>query len=50
MRSEAVRLDGNAIAGPPGEVYVHGMTSARIACAGCGQVEAIGAEHAAGPP
>ena len=46
MESEALRLDGNAMAGTLGEVFVHEMTAARIACKGCGKVEPIGAEHA----
>lgn len=40
-----MRVDGNAIAGILGEVFVHEMTAARIACGGCGNVEPIGAEH-----
>jgi len=39
-------LDGNAMAGTLGEVFVPDMTMARILCAGCGAVEPIGAEHA----
>jgi hypothetical protein len=46
MESAATRVDGNAMAGVLGEVFVHEMTSARIACAGCGKVEPIGAGHA----
>ncbi|MGA9160200.1 MAG: DUF6510 family protein [Actinomycetota bacterium] len=46
MESVDMRVDGNAIAGDLGEIFVHDMTSARIACGGCGRVEAIGAEHA----
>jgi len=46
MEGEALRLDGNAIAGTLGEVFVHEMTAARIACKGCGNVEPVGAEHA----
>ena len=45
MEGEALRLDGNAIAGTLGEVFVHEMTAARIACKGCGNVEPVGAEH-----
>jgi ribosomal protein S27E len=41
-----LRLDGNSLAGALREVFAHEMTSARIACAGCGNVEPIGAEHA----
>ena len=40
------RLDGNAIAGTLAEVFIPEMTSARIACDGCGEVEPLGAEHA----
>ena len=39
-------LDGNALAGALREVFAHEMTSARIACDGCGKAEPIGAEHA----
>jgi hypothetical protein len=39
-------VDGNALAGVLGEVFVHEMTSARIACDTCGKVEPIGADHA----
>lgn len=46
MGSEASRLDGNAMAGALGEVFAHEMTTARIACTGCGKVEPVGAEHA----
>lgn len=40
------RLDGNALAGVLGEIFVHEMTTARLACDGCGKVEPLGAEHA----
>jgi hypothetical protein len=46
MGDADLMLDGNALAGVLGEVFVHEMTSARIACDGCGEVEPIGAEHA----
>ena len=46
MEGEDLRLDGNAIAGTLGEMFVDEMTSARIACKGCGSVESVGAEHA----
>ena len=46
MAGEELRVDGNAIAGALGEVFVDEMTSARIACKGCGNVESVGAEHA----
>lgn len=39
-------VDGNALAGVLREVFAHDMTSARIACDGCGEAEPIGAEHA----
>jgi Family of unknown function (DUF6510) len=45
MEGEALRLDGNAIAGTLGEMFVHDMTEARIACKGCGSVEPVGAQH-----
>lgn len=46
MDSDVMRVDGNAMAGVLSEVFVHEMTTARIACGGCGEVEQIGAEHA----
>jgi hypothetical protein len=46
MEEAALMVDGNAVAGTLREVFVHDMTSARIACDGCGKVEPIGAEHA----
>jgi hypothetical protein len=46
MESDAMRLDGNAMAGVLGELFVREMTAARIACGGCGKVEPVGAEHA----
>jgi hypothetical protein len=46
MEPDAMRVDGNAMAGVLGEVFVREMTAARIACGGCGKVEPIGAEHA----
>lgn len=45
MESDAMRVDGNAMAGVLGEVFVREMTAARIACGGCGRVEPFGAEH-----
>jgi hypothetical protein len=39
-------MDGNAMAGALREIFAHEMTSARIACDGCGEAEPIGAEHA----
>lgn len=46
MESQASRVDGNAMAGTLGEIFVHDMTAARIACGGCGKIEPIGADHA----
>lgn len=46
MESRRLMVDGNAVAGALSEVFVHDMTSARIACASCGQIEPMGAEHA----
>jgi Family of unknown function (DUF6510) len=46
MEGDAMRVDGNAMAGVLGEVFVREMTAARIACGGCGKVEPVGAEHA----
>jgi len=46
MESQAMRVDGNAMAGILGEVFVQDMTAARIRCGGCGKVEPVGAEHA----
>ena len=46
MKDVAMRVDGNAVAGTLGEIFIHEMTTARIACGGCGEVEPIGAEHA----
>jgi len=45
MGSADLRVDGNALAGVLREVFVHEMTSARVKCEGCGEVEPLGAEH-----
>jgi len=45
MTEQALRLDGNAAAGLLREVFVHELTDARGACAGCGAVGAMGAQH-----
>jgi Family of unknown function (DUF6510) len=45
METDEMRVDGNAIAGILGELFVREMTSVRIACGGCGKVEPFGAEH-----
>jgi hypothetical protein len=46
MESQAMRVDGNALAGTLGEIFVPEMTMARVACGGCGKTEPIGAEYA----
>lgn len=46
MEGSEMRTDGNPIAGVLQEVFVREVTTGRIACAGCGKVEPIGAEHA----
>jgi uncharacterized protein DUF6510 len=46
MDGSEMRTDGNAIAGVLQEVFVSEVTTGRIACAGCGKVEPIGAELA----
>ena len=46
MEDATLRVDGNAIAGELSEVFGHEMTEARVACAGCGTVEQLGADHA----
>jgi hypothetical protein len=45
METDAMRVDGNAMAGILGEMFVQEMTSVRIACGGCGKAEPFGAEH-----
>ena len=45
MADSHSRLDGNAVAGMLGEIFVQDMTTASIKCGGCGQVEPLGAEH-----
>jgi hypothetical protein len=41
----ALRLDGNAAAGLLQEIFVHELTDARGACAGCGAVAEMGTQH-----
>ena len=41
----ASRLDGNAAAGLLQEIFVHELTAARGACAGCGAVGELGTQH-----
>jgi hypothetical protein len=45
MGNADMRVDGNALAGVLREVFVHEMTSARVKCEGCGEIEPLGAEH-----
>jgi uncharacterized protein DUF6510 len=42
---DALRLDGNAVAGLLREVFGSEMTTATGICDGCGAVEAVGAVH-----
>jgi Family of unknown function (DUF6510) len=39
------RLDGNAAAGLFQDIFVHELTAARGACAACGAVGEMGAQH-----
>ena len=43
--SEELRLDGNAAAGLLREVFANEITDARGACASCGAVGEMGAQH-----
>jgi len=45
IHEQELRLDGNAAAGLLQEVFVHELTGARGACAGCGAVGEIGTQH-----
>jgi Zn finger protein HypA/HybF involved in hydrogenase expression len=45
MKMEALRLDGNAVAGLLREVFAAEATTAVGTCDGCGAVEAVGAAH-----
>jgi Family of unknown function (DUF6510) len=45
MDERQLRLDGNAAAGLLQEVFVHELTVARGACATCGAVGEMGAQH-----
>lgn len=45
MDERQLRLDGNAAAGLFQEVFVHELTVARGACAACGAVGEMGAQH-----
>ena len=45
MDESQLRLDGNAAAGVMQEIFVQELTAARGACASCGTVAHIGAQH-----
>jgi hypothetical protein len=45
MKMEALRLDGNAVAGLLREVFAAEATTASGTCDGCGAVEPVGAVH-----
>lgn len=45
MDESQLRLDGNAAAGVLQEIFVQDLTAARGACALCGRVADIGAQH-----
>jgi hypothetical protein len=46
MDEKELMLDGNALSGSLRDVFAFEMSSARLKCAGCGQIEAVGAGHA----
>ncbi len=45
MESADLMLDGNAIGGLLGEVFVSEITVARSTCAACGAIREVGALH-----
>ena len=45
MDESELRLDGNAFAGLLREIFVQDLTGARGACASCGAVGHVGAQH-----
>ena len=45
MDESQLRLDGNAAAGLLQELFVHEVTSTRGACASCGAIAELGAQH-----
>jgi hypothetical protein len=45
MDESQLRLDGNAAAGLLQELFVHEVTTVRGACASCGNVAELGAQH-----
>jgi hypothetical protein len=42
MDTDDLVVDGNAMGGGLGEVFLHEMTSARVGCSGCGAIEPVG--------
>jgi hypothetical protein len=46
MEEAMMRVDGNAMGGTLTEVFARDVTSARMVCDGCGNMEPLGAEHA----
>ena len=45
MDETQLMLDGNAMAGMLGELFVDEITTVRCACNSCGLVEPVGAQH-----
>jgi hypothetical protein len=45
MDETQLRLDGNAAAGILREIFVHELSAARSACAGCGTIAPLGSQH-----
>jgi hypothetical protein len=45
MDESQLRLDGNAAGGLLQELFVHEITNARGACASCGAIAELGAQH-----
>jgi hypothetical protein len=46
MEKEMMRVDGNAMGGTLDDVFAREVTSVKMVCDGCGEVEPLGAEHA----
>lgn len=46
----ADHLDGNALAGPLGDVFSFDVTMARVACGSCGDVQRLADALVFGPP
>jgi Family of unknown function (DUF6510) len=45
MDHDAMRLDGNALAGALAQVFAGEVTAARARCSRCGRVAAVGSQH-----